>query len=79
MHFVYILQSLENPDRFYIGETACLDKRLYEHNSGFSIHTNKFKPWKIRTYFAFDDVLRAKEFEAYLKTRSGRAFAKKRF
>jgi hypothetical protein len=32
----------------------------------------------VKSYFAFSDEQRAVEFERYLKTASGRAFAKKR-
>jgi len=78
MKYVYILQSEEQPDRFYVGATVDLKRRLEEHNAGKSIHTNKFRPWKIKTYLAFDDHKRADEFEAFLKTGNGRMFAKKR-
>jgi putative endonuclease len=79
MHYVYILQSLVNPERFYTGLTADLRKRVAEHNSGKSIHTNKFKPWALRTYISFSDRSRADKFEKYLKSASGRAFMTKRF
>lgn len=79
MHYLYILQSLVNPERFYTGLTADLRKRVAEHNSGKSIHTNKFKPWALRTYISFSDRSRAEKFEKYLKSASGRAFMTKRF
>jgi len=44
MYFVYILQSRPFPEHFYVGFTIDLEKRLNEHNSGQSIHTNKYKP-----------------------------------
>jgi putative endonuclease len=67
------------PNHYYIGYTADLKKRLQEHNSGKSVHTNKFKPWTVRTYIGFDDKSRAEAFEKYLKSSSGRAFMTKRF
>ena len=79
MFYVYILQSINNPEHFYVGYTNDLKKRIKDHNSGFSIHTNKFKPWKIRGYFAFDGKEKAEKFEAYLKTGNGRIFSKKYF
>ncbi len=78
MYYVYYLQSQNNPYRYYVGLTADVKQRLEEHNAGKSIHTNKFKPWKLVTYTAFINKYRAEKFEAYLKTSSGRAFAKKR-
>ena len=47
-------------------------------NAGEVAHTSKFRPWRIKTAVAFTDRQRAGEFERYLKTASGRAFAKKR-
>jgi predicted GIY-YIG superfamily endonuclease len=79
MFYVYILQSEIFPEKFYVGATTDLKKRLSEHNSGKSIHTNKFKPWIVRTYMGFDDQQRAEQFERYLKSSSGRAFMSKRF
>jgi predicted GIY-YIG superfamily endonuclease len=66
MHYTYILQSLTSQDRFYIGSTSNLKRRLAEHNSGESTHTNKFKPWRIKTYIAFDNKEKAMNFEKYL-------------
>lgn len=79
MYYTYILNSLFNPDHFYIGSTSDLKRRLLEHNSGKSIHTNKFTPWKLITYVAFIDEIKAQNFENYLKSGSGRAFGKKHF
>ena len=78
MYFVYTLQSLIDPSRYYIGLTANIERRLTEHNEGSNIHTNKFRPWNLITYTAFFDKNKAEQFEIYLKSSSGRAFAKKR-
>ena len=78
MKYVYILQSISMPDTFYTGLTDDLRERLRKHNSGAVPHTSKFKPWAIKTYLGFADANQAVEFERYLKSPSGRAFAKKR-
>ena len=78
MCYVYSIQSEENTDKYYVGLTTDIERRLSERNARKSIHTNKFYPWKIVSYTAFIDKGRAEKFEAYLKTSSGRAFAKKR-
>jgi hypothetical protein len=44
---------------------------------GGVIHTSKYCPWRIRTAIAFASRERAAEFESYLKSHSGRAFAAK--
>jgi len=76
--YVYILQSRSDGARYYSGLTNDLRDRLTRHNAGEVAHTSKFAPWRIKTAIAFTDRARAAEFERYLKTASGRAFAKKR-
>jgi len=78
MWYVYIIRSISHPDQEYTGATVDLRRRLKDHNAGKSTHTAKFAPWELRCYFAFPDKHRALEFERYLKSHSGRAFAKKR-
>lgn len=78
-YFVYILVSANNPDKFYVGLTQDLGTRLKAHNAGQSIHTKKYTPWKISVSIGFSDLDKAKNFELYLKSGSGRAFAKKHF
>jgi putative endonuclease len=77
MKYVYILQSFVG-EHYYTGVTDDLDARLSKHNSGEVTHTSKFKPWRIKTYVAFSDEFRAIAFERYLKSGSGRTFAKAR-
>ena len=78
MTYVYILQSVEIPERYYVGITGDLRCRLGKHNAGEVVHTSKYAPWTIKTYVAFSDEKQAFSFEKYLKSPSGRAFAKKR-
>jgi len=47
-------------------------------NTGKSPHTAKFAPWDLKCYVALPEKLRALNLESYLKSHSGRAFAKKR-
>jgi predicted GIY-YIG superfamily endonuclease len=78
LKYVYILQSLDHPEKYYVGLTDDLRKRLQNHNAGKVPHTAKFKPWRVNTYIAFSDDSRAVAFEKYLKSSSGRAFSRKR-
>ncbi|MBC8346958.1 MAG: GIY-YIG nuclease family protein [Candidatus Marinimicrobia bacterium] len=78
MYHVYIIQSLKFPDRFYTGYSEDVKKRLQSHNYGQDAYTIKYKPWKIKTIISFNDRQRTLDFERYLKSPSGRAFAKKR-
>jgi len=78
MTYVYLLESVSFPGEIYVGHTYDLRARFAAHNAGQSPHTAKFKPWRLVTYLAFSDESKARAFERYLKTASGRAFANKR-
>jgi len=79
MKYVYFLQSLSTPNQRYVGITEDLDARLQTHNAGGSPHTSKYRPWKVVMHLYFHNDQRAIEFERYLKSGSGHAFANKRF
>jgi putative endonuclease len=78
-HYVYILVSETDENRHYTGITENLENRLKAHNNGQVPHTSQFCPWRIETAVAFRDRAKAIEFEKYLKSHSGRAFASKHF
>ena len=78
MHFVYILVSLKDPTRYYIGKTCDLHIRLQQHNRGESGYSKRYTPWRMETYVAFSDERIALSFERYVKSGSGHAFLKKR-
>ena len=77
MKYVYILESLDG-HHFYVGATADLKARLAKHNASEVTHTSKYGPWRVKRYLGFSDDSQAWAFEKYLKSASGRAFAKKR-
>jgi len=77
-YYTYILQSEKYPERFYTGFTENLESRLKSHNLGHNPYTSKYRPWRIKTTVAFTARQKALDFEVYLKSPSGRAFAKKR-
>ena len=78
-HYVYTLVSELDPDRHYVGLTDNLETRLASHNSGKVAHTRKYRPWRIETTVAFRDKTKAATFEKYLKSGSGREFARRHF
>jgi predicted GIY-YIG superfamily endonuclease len=78
MHYVYLIKSVSQPNQRYIGITSDLKSRLKAHNEGRSPHTSKYRPWSLVTYLAFSEESKAVEFEIYLKSGSGHAFANKR-
>ena len=79
MFYTYVLQSVDSPKQTYRGHTSDLNERLVEHNAGNCPHTSKYKPWRIKFYAAFETLELAQEFERYLKSGSGHAFAKRHF
>jgi putative endonuclease len=78
MHYVYLLPSQEFARQRYVGLTSDLKQRIKDHNARKSPHTAKYAPWTLVTYVAFSDERQAEDFERYLKSGSGHAFAKKR-
>ena len=79
MKYVYILRSLKDTKQRYIGITTNLNERLKDHNAGKSPHTARFRPWQIVVAIRFANDQKAEAFEAYLKSGSGHAFAKRHF
>jgi putative endonuclease len=77
--YVYILVSETNDQLHYSGITRDLKARLIEHNRRKCPHTSKHRPWKIETAVAFRSEAKARRFERYLKTGSGREFARRHF
>jgi putative endonuclease len=78
-HYVYILLSESTPDRHYVGSTSDMNARLAAHNAGKVSHTSKHKPWRIETAIAFREKGKSATLERYLKSGSGREFAKRHF
>lgn len=78
VYYAYILLSSKS-HIFYFGSTIDLKARLLLHNSGQVQSTKPHIPWKLVWYGAFDTEREARDFELYLKSGSGKAFACKRF
>ena len=79
MYYVYRIQSLSYPNQIYTGFTTNITQRLIGHNQKQCRYTSCFTPWKLVFYVAFEEKKKALQFEKYLKTGSGRAFAKRHF
>ncbi len=76
MFYVYILKS-QNVNKFYVGQTDNLDRRLEEHNLGYSSHTKKYVPWGIVYKEEYQTRKDAVEREKYFKSSAGRRWLKK--
>ena len=77
--YVYILVDISTGTHHYTGFTTKLQERLQKHNEGGVPSTAAHKPWRVETAMAFTDEQKARDFETYLKSHSGRAFAAKHF
>ncbi|WP_256484322.1 GIY-YIG nuclease family protein [Mucilaginibacter flavidus] len=73
MFYVYVLLS-EQYGRRYIGMSNDFEKRLIQHNAGYTKSTKAYRPWKIVYTESFDTLLEAVNREKYLKTGVGREF-----
>jgi len=77
--YVYLLRSVTDPDKRYVGITSDFQSRLRQHNSSSSAHTKEYRPWKPVVVVRFENDQRAEAFEQYLKSGSGHAFASRHF
>ena len=68
---VYVIHSTIE-ERFYVGMTENLDRRLKEHNSGRTKSTKGFGPWELFFYEEFEDRREARKREKYLKSGYGK-------
>jgi predicted GIY-YIG superfamily endonuclease len=75
--FVYILKNDWQPPRYYTGVTSHVRSRVRAHNAGMCSATAAARPWQVDVVVAFPDERRALDFERYLKSGSGVAFAQR--
>ena len=76
--YVYLLRSLAD-QKFYIGSTTNMKRRLYEHNKGKSLYTKNLGQWELVGYEVYEEAKDAREREMKLKNSSRmRFFFKKR-
>ena len=65
--------------RPYVGLTCDVPQRFATHNSDGSVYTAAHRPWRLVVSLEFATEQTALAFERYLKSGSGRAFAKRHF
>ena len=76
---VYVLRSERYPARHYTGLTSNLSERLQWHNGGDWGYGVRYRPWSLVVALEFRTEATARRFEKYLKSGSGRVFAKRHF
>jgi putative endonuclease len=65
-YFTYIIKS-KIKDRYYIGSTDNLNRRLTMHNEGNTISTKPYIPWQLVYYEKFAVKSEALKREKHLK------------
>jgi putative endonuclease len=73
---VYILQSKKN-NRFYIGSTNDIDRRLEQHNKGLVISTKNIRPLELKAILPCDTIDEARIYEHKLKDYKSRKIVEK--
>ena len=71
--FVYIIYS-SSLDKYYIGYTTDLTKRLYEHNTGISAYTSKAADWVLKYQESFQEREMAMKREKEIKNKKSRKY-----
>ncbi len=77
MHYVYLLRSLANSKKTYVGMTDDVQNRLTTHNEGRCPSTSRHCPWELVAFVAVRSKEHAVVLERYFKSGSGHAFAHK--
>jgi putative endonuclease len=77
MWHVYLLKCSDGT--VYTGCTENLEERMKRHEKGQVSYTSSRLPFVLIMYISFNDKYKAFQFERYLKSGSGKAFANKRF
>ncbi len=77
--FVYLIRSISNPSRHYVGLTWDVSSRLLSHNQGQSPHTARHRPWRLVVYLGFASTDTAAAFAKHLKSAAGRSLVERYF
>jgi len=73
MYFVYVLLSKKNGHR-YVGMSNDPEKRILQHNAGYTKSTKAYRPW-VKVYSeSFETLSEAVNREKYLKSGIGREY-----
>lgn len=78
MYYVYILKS-RLTNKYYIGCTDNIDRRIREHNNGLSKYTKSMRPWILVHSEKFFRLIDARKRERKIKSWKKRAYIEKLF
>lgn len=64
-------------EKYYIGQTNNLERRLFYHNSGYSKSTKSGIPWKLVYQEEYESRLEAMKREKQLKSNKNKSYLEK--
>ena len=67
MFYTYVLLSELN-NRYYIGSTKNISRRVAQHNDGKNTSTKSYRPWKLVYYESFQTLAEARQREREIKS-----------
>ena len=74
MFYVYVLQSEQESNQIYFGQTDDLRRRFSEHNARKNTSTKRYAPWKMIYYEAYPSrkmaLAREKQLKSYGQART---------
>ncbi len=73
MFYTYILFS-QSVDKYYCGSTENLERRIDQHNSGYSKSTKSGVPWELKYFEEFSDRTSAVKRENEIKRKKSRKY-----
>lgn len=76
MYYLYILCNKET-DRYYVGSTSDLKRRLQQHRSGQTRTTRVLKTFELVYKEEYNDELSARNREKQLKSYKSKSYLKK--
>ena len=75
MYYVYIIYSVDF-DRYYVGLSSNVSKRLEALNLGAVKSSKAFRPWEVIHTEMFETRIEARKREKYFKSAAGRRWRK---
>ena len=75
MHFVYILYN-ESTDKFYVGETEDMDRRMHEHADAVfkRSYTSYSRGWQLKKVIQVENRIEGRRVESFIKRKKSSVF-----